>query len=393
MNSLPRAEDLSESRRSRANGEGSVFRSAVRGWCASITDLEGRRVTRKAPEQSKRGAERLLRRLLAGREAGALARRSMTLASYAPQWLEAARLRGCRPRTLEAYADRLRVHVLPALGRVPLDKLRPGQVQALYAAKLDGGLSPATVGHIHLTLGGLLKHAKKRGLVGRNILESVDPPKVPRYQARALSIEEALRLLAAVKAHPHGALWTFLLGTGCRFGEAAGLTWDAVDLGAGTAVIRQAAVRVRRDGKTRVLLAGTKSAAGNRTLPLPPWVIEALRAQRARCAELRLAAGPAWDDMGLVFPSAIGTPLRENHVLVQWHRRLREAGLPSIRMHDMRHTFATLMLDSSEDLVAVSRSLGHASVGITANLYAGRVPGAQRRAVARYGELLAGANS
>src|SRR5439155_3045191 len=103
----------------RANGEGSVFKSAGRGWCASITDLDGRRITRKASVQTRAGAERLLRQLLRERDEGAVARRSMTLERYVPEWLEAARLRGCRPRSLEAYEDKLRVHVMPALGKTP----------------------------------------------------------------------------------------------------------------------------------------------------------------------------------------------------------------------------------------------------------------------------------
>ncbi len=103
---------------------------------------------------------------------------------------------------------------------------------------------------------------------------------------------------------------------------------------------------------------------------------------------MRLPAGPVWDGMDLAFPSDRGTPLRQAHVRERWIAMLDAAGLPRCRMHDLRHTFATIMLDSGDDLVAVQRSLGHSKVSITADLYVGRVPNAQRRAVLRYGELL-----
>jgi integrase len=122
---------------------------------------------------------------------------------------------------------------------------------------------------MHIELDNLLKHAR-RGIITRNVLEMVEPPHRGNYEARPLRIDEARLPLAAIQEHRYGPLWTFLLGTGCRFGEAAGLTWDAVGLKGGRVVIKQAAVRIREHGKTRLVLAPTKTAAGNRSLPLPP---------------------------------------------------------------------------------------------------------------------------
>jgi integrase len=375
----------------RANGEGSVFRSASRGWVASIT-LNGRRKTLKAPIQTKAGAKELLRDLLRQRDDGVIARHSMTLTAYLPEFLAAARLRGCRPRSLEAYEDRLRKHVLPTLGRVRLDKLTSGQIERLYAAMAADGKSAATIGAVHTVLNAVLKHGKRRGVVGRNVCELVERPKVPKYEAHPLSLDDARRLLTAIAGHRYQAFWTFLIGTGTRFGEAAGLTWANLDLDTGIAVIRQAVGRVRSDGKSHLEITPVKTAAGVRTLPLPLWVVDALRAQRARVAELRLAAGPVWNDQDLVFPSGDGRPLNETTVWEAWTSVLKQAGLPHVRMHDLRHSFATIALDNGEDLLAVSRSLGHARIAITSDLYAGRVPAAQRRLVERYGELLAGTN-
>ncbi len=380
-----------------ANGEGSVFFAKGLGWCAKITQ-DGRRVTRKAKVQTKEGAEKLLRRLQREADKGPIGRRSPLLKRYVPEWLAAAELRGCRPRTLELYEHRINKHVLPLLGNTRLDKLTVRLVRELYTAKLKGSgqsrpLSPATVAHMHQLLGNLLKHAMREGHVGRNVLQAIDPPKVPKFEARPLQLEDARRLLDAARAHRYGTLWTFLLGTGCRFGEAAGLTWDAVDLEAGTIGIHQAAIRVRKDGRYRMVLAPPKTPAGRRTLPIPPWVAAVLKTQRDRVEFMQRKAEPVWQEMGLVFPSGVGTPLRESHVREAWIQFLKAAGLPEkTRMHDLRHTFATLMLDDGGDLVALQRNLGHSRLNVTADLYVGRVPAAQRRAVERYGELLAGAN-
>ena len=122
--------------------------------------------------------------------------------------------------------------------------------------------------------------------------------------------------------------------------------------------------------------------------------MEALKAQRAQVAEMRLLAGPSWTDNDLLFPNTRGGPLAENHVLVTWHRALAKIELPDekpfpkIRLHDLRHTKSTLMVDEGEDLVVVQRTLGHARQSITADLYVGKVPKALRRASDRFGELL-----
>ncbi len=197
----------------RANGEGCVFQDATRGWSVAIT-IDGRRVVRKAPVQTRTGADQLLRKLLADRDDGGLVRGSMTLEKYVPEWLEALALRGVRPRSLEAYEDKVRKHLLPTLGKTKLDKLTTRQVERVYAAKLAEGLAPKSIDLLHTAFNGILKHAKRRGIITRNVLELVERPKVPKFEARPLTIEEAQRLLVAVQGHRDGAFWTFLVGTG-----------------------------------------------------------------------------------------------------------------------------------------------------------------------------------
>jgi integrase len=391
--------------KTRADGEGTVYPVTVRRkdgtvreiWRASVWATDGKRRQKNAANEKE--AKKLLRQMLNARDEGSLSTGKLTVAQFVPQYLEAVRVRNVRPRTIEAYQEKLGKHILPSLGQVRLSRLTATQIEKLYGEKLDAGLSPATVGMVHQVLNQLLRVAKRRGLVGRIVTQDVDPPKRERYHARTLSLVEARALLNAIRDHRHGSLWTFMLATGVRFGEAAGLTWTDVDLEEGSATIRQAVTRYRQDGHVRLAIDRTKTEAGNRQLPLPSWAIEALKAQRGRVAEMRLLAGPDWEDHGLVFPNHRGGPLAENHVLVTWHRALAKIELPGgkpfpkIRLHDLRHTKGTLMVDAGEELVVVQRTLGHATSSITADLYVGKVPRALRTASDRYGDLLDPAKS
>ncbi len=206
---------------------------------------------------------------------------------------------------------------------------------------------------------------------------------------------EAKALLLAIGEHRYGALWTFILGTGVRFGEAAGLRWQDVNVGVGIAHLRQIVNRYW-DGERVVLTIDrqTKTDAGRRDVPLTGWVALALTHQRAQVEQLRLVAGDRWGERDLVFPNSLGGPLRENHVNEAWHSMLKTIGLEGngqhpLRMHDLRHSKGTLMADEGEDLVVIQRTLGHARASTTADLYIGKVPKALRGAAERFDALLA----
>jgi integrase len=388
-----------EMAKSQADGEGSVYPVRLRRhdgtvrefWRAAVS-VGGRQRQRNAP--TKKEAMKALQQMLAQGDEGTLSTGKMTVSQFVPQYLEAVRVRNVRPRTIEAYREKLDKHILPAIGHVRLAKQTAAQVEKLYGEKLDAGHSPASVIMIHQVLNQLLRLAKRPGLVGRVVTQDVDPPKRVKFQARALTLAEARALLAAVAEHRHGPLWTFMLATDVRFGEAAGLAWSDVDLDEGVVTIQQAVTRYRQDGHIRLAIDRMKTEAGNRQLPLPTWAVDALKVRRARVAELRLLAGPAWADQDLVFPNRRGGPLAENHVLVTSHRALPKIRppddklFPKIRLHDLRHTKGTLMVDEGEDLVVVQRTLGHARQSITADLYVGKVPKALRTAADRYGDLL-----
>jgi integrase len=387
-------ETVDDKKTKRSNGEGSVFFWPGRGWYAAITGVDGRRIMRKAPKQTERGAETHLRKLLADRQSGELTRLSTTLEQFLDEWLKAAKRRSVKPRTLDSYREKLESYVLPTLGKKRLDRITAADLDRLYDGMAEAGRSPATISAVHTRLGNLLKLAKRRRLVATIVTEMVDPPKVPKYDARTLTVAEARQFLHDVVDHRHGALWTFILGTGCRFGEAAGVRWQDVDRDAGVAQIRQVVNRYKV-GKTFVLMIDPqpKSEAGRRDIPLPRWVLAALERQRAHVTLMREVAGDRWSDHDLVFPNTTGGPLRESNVAREWHELLAELklegeGKKPLRMHDLRHSKGTLMADEGEDLVVIQKTLGHARSSITADLYIGRVPKALRGAADRYGDLL-----
>jgi integrase len=364
--------------------EGSVYHLAGRGgWHVAFYDVDGRRKVRKAKPNTQAGAYATLHEMLRKRDEGELVGRSGSFAEFANHWLTLKRTAGCRPRTIEAYHGRLRLYILPKLGGLSLRKVTPVRIDELYAELLTR-ISPQTVKGVHDTLHALLLTAHKRRLIGAIPTELVDPPKRQKFEATIMTISQAKALLKGTALHRHGNMWAFILGTGCRFGEAAGLTWDSVDLDQGLAYIRQ---QVSIEAKRHVL-SPVKTEAGKRVVPLPPFVVAALRRQRARVDLLKEHAEDAWIEKDLVFPGDRGDLLHDIIVRKAWHRELRGLGLPDMRMHDLRHTKGTLMADAGEDTTVIQRTLGHAKQSITAELYIDRIPAALKAAAVRFGAML-----
>ena len=208
------------------------------------------------------------------------------------------------------------------------------------------------------------------GYLRRNPAETgaVEKPRVPRHEIRPPEPAELVRLVEAAEAAGDrlALLWALAIYSGCRQGELLGLTWSDVDLDRGTLSVRRTLQRVRA---TVPQFGEPKSATSRRTVRLPAVATAALRAQKARQAEERLAEA-AWADYGLVFSTHMGTPLMWRNVIGAFKAALKRAGLvETIRFHDLRHAHATLMLRAGVPLKVASGRLDHSSVGITADLY------------------------
>jgi integrase len=204
-------------------------------------------------------------------------------------------------------------------------------------------------------------------MVTKNVAALVRPPAAVRPLQRVWSRDDVALFLAATAQQPYGPLWRLLLTTGMRIGEALGLTWADVDLERGTVSIRRTITRDLRGKAT--LGETTKTPSSLRTIGIPPTVVAALRHQRDAQTFTRRHAGPLWQDHGLVFARWQGGIIAPNTVRAAFERDCKLAGVDPIRLHDLRHTAATLLVESGERLESIRDRLGHRSLATTADLY------------------------
>jgi integrase len=291
-----------------------------------------------------------------------------TVEEFLNDWLEQNARPRIKPRTYERFGELIRLHVVPRIGGVRLEKLSPAHVQGLLTEKRKQGLSAQTVVSIRNVIRAALNQALRWGLIARNVATLVDAPRIERQPVRVLSGAEANRLLEVAKGERFEAIYSVGLALGLRRGELLGLTWQDVDLdGAHLRVLRSLQ---RISGKLQ--FTETKTPKSRRTLPLPQYAVRALRAHRVHQLEERLAAGSAWIDGGLdlVFSNRTGGPVEPVNLRRAYKRVLGRAGLPSIRFQDLRHSAASLMLAQGVPLKTIQEILGHSSIAVTSGFYA-----------------------
>ncbi len=382
-----------ESRRARRRsaGEGSVYPDADgRRWRGAVTwtDPDGRRHRRVVSAPTSAAARDKVDRLRAELRLGEVAPAgpALTVGEYLDSWIERDRIR-VRPATWVGRSSHVSTYLVPTLGRLALARLMPSDVERALATWLDKGrpvtagerrrgappprpIAPLTARHIRATLRIALADAVREGLVPRNAAADARAPYVPHREITFLEAPDLVRLLEATADDELGPLYAMAATTGLRLGELLGLSWR--DVRGGTLTVRRSlALATRGSWK----LAEPKSARSRRTIPLPARAREALATQEARQAANRAAAGAAWQDGdGLVFTDAVGRPWRPDRVSSAFGRACAAAGGPRIRLHDLRHTAATLLLAEGTPLAVISDLLGHSGIAITAGYYAGVVP-------------------
>ncbi len=349
---------------------------------------DGKRVYRwHSGYATKRAAQQARTELL-----GALDRASYvppdktTIADYLRgQWLPAVQTR-VRPGTWVEYRRKVETHLLPAIGQIPLQQLTTAMLNALYQQLLARRVGARTVQYVHATIRKALNDAVRWGLLVRNPALHAAPPTPPRTDLSTWTAEELRQFLESVRGERLYAAWRLVALTGMRRGEVLGLRWADLDLDAGWLSVRQTLVVV--DNHIRV--SQPKTARGRRRIALDPATITALRVHHKTRAAERLAAGPAWPNSDLVFTRQDGAPLHPEYVRRRFDRRVARAGLPRIRLHDLRHTHATLALQAGVHPKVISERLGHATVAITLDIYSHAIPALQQDAAAIVADLVTG---
>ena len=293
-------------------------------------------------------------------------------------WLPAIES-GVRGTTLSGHRMLVEQHLVPRLGAVQLQSLNAAQINAHYAKLLSsgrvhgsGGLSPNTVHHVHVVLHRALRDAVKWGYVQTNAAACADPPRASaEHSELAVWSEEQLHaFLDSVAQQRLYPLWRFLAMTGCRRGEALGLTWPDLDIEGGRVTIRRVLVPI--DG--RLCETEPKTKRGRRLIALDAETLAVLRAQAARQLAEQQALGNGWIDSGRVFTADDGAQLHPERISALFARLVRAAALPPIPLHGLRHTYASLALAKGVNAAIVSRRLGHATVAFTLDIYSHVLP-------------------
>lgn len=355
----------------RTSGAGSLYQTDPpdglwRGAYVVTDPATHRRVRRYVSGHSRAEAGRRLRDAIADAHRDKAAADSPTVAWWAERWLDTVAHR-VRPSTLRSYRKVIEAHVIPALGSWPLADLRPGDVERWTAALGERGLRPSTVALSRRVLGACLADAERDGRAPRNAARLAHAPRVEGTTRRqTLTAAEARRLLhIAHEDREVGLLVTLALGTGARVGELLALDWSDVDLEAGTVSIARS--------RSRAGLGPTKSRRGVRTVALPNFAIEELRAESRR-------DGP-------VIATHDGRPLIPERAGEQWRVLRARAGLGDLRFHDLRGTYATLALASGIPPKALADVLGH-DPAVLLRTYAGPIEGGRQAVAAAIGEAL-----
>ena len=359
----------------------------------------GRRLRRRfTVVGSRTDALKKRREALSQRDAGTLIPADkVTLAEWLTSWLERHYSEGhVSAKSHDRYRVVVQRHLVPALGRLKLQDLRPDHISDAKARWLSGKrstadqpLSGASV-HKHLVvLRRALSDAVRSRLISRNPADLVSAPSVrSRTERRALTEDEIRSLVSAARGTRYDLPIRFTMATGIRQGELLGLKWEDVDLDAGTVAIRRTLSYIA--GAT--IFAPPKTERSRRIIELSDVTVSALRQYRSEQSTRRLMLGPAWQEHGLVFPSTIGTPWLSRSLYRGYRGVLERSGISdprSVNWHTLRHTAATQWLSHGVDIFSVSRRLGHASASFTMDVYAHLLKGQQRQAAEALDYLLA----
>lgn len=382
--------------RKRANGEGSIRKRSDGRW-------EGRYTAGHDPDTGKpihknvlgkTQAEvkgKLKRAIEETKELDIVKAGLYTFGQWMDVWFENYAKLQVRPSSHQTYKGYITNHVKPNIGDIPLNKLTTLDLQKLYKKLLTEGrigriesknqpkgLSAKTVRNINQIISSALNLAKAQKLIYSNPADACALPKVEHREMKTLTADQLDAFFREAKATGVYEMYYIELATGLRRGELLGLKWDDIDMKSGVIRVQRQVARINGE----IVEAPLKTKNSYRNVSIGPDAIEVLEAQREKTGV-----------SDHVFPSLNGGPISPDSVLNMLHRVLERAGLPKIRFHDLRHSFATLALQNGVDIKTVSGMLGHFSAGFTLDTYAHVTTAAQKEAANTMGNVLSGTGS
>ena len=378
----------------RANGEGNIRKRKDGRWEGRYTaghdPTTGKPIYKNVLGKTQAEVkEKLKRAIEETRGLDIVKAGQYTLGQWMDVWFENYAKLKVRPSSHQTYKGYINNHIKPYVGSIPLSKLTSLDLQKLYKMLLaEGridriesknqpkGLSAKTVRNINQIISSALTLAKEQKLLSSNPADACALPRVEHREMRTLPVEQLTSFLREAKETGVYEMYYIELATGLRRGELLGLKWQDIDMVNGTIRVQRQVARI--DGE--IVEAPLKTKNSYRNVSIGPDAIEVLKEQKKKVG-----------DSEYVFPSPNGGPISPDSVLNMLHRVLERAGLPKIRFHDLRHTFATLALQNGVDIKTVSGMLGHFSAGFTLDTYAHVTTSAQREAANTMGSVLSGA--
>jgi integrase len=354
---------------------GNITRRGENSWRLKFdleNDTTGQRQTRYVTiKGTRKDAERELTRLLGAAHAGTFVEASQsTVGEHVRNWLDG--VHGFAGTTLQRYRDIAEQQIIPHIGTIPIQKLKPMHVQHWHDTVMARGgkdgapLSARTTGHAHRLLHRILAHAVKAEIVARNVASVIPPPKVAETEIEILKADQIGMVTAALAGHRLQPIVMLALATGMRRGEVLALKWGAVDLVKASAKVE----RSLEQTKAGLSFKTPKTKTSRRTISLPPTAVEALREHRRRQLEMRLALGQGrLDSDTLIFSNIEGDPIPPMNFSRDWARFVKARKLPAVTFHALRHTHVSALIAHGVDVLTISRRIGHANAAITLRVY------------------------
>ncbi|MEU5278924.1 site-specific integrase [Streptomyces asoensis] len=359
------AEDKKRTRQ--PNGRSSIYQGADGKWHGRVTvgiRDDGKPDRRHVERKTRAEVTAAVRELEKQRDAKTVRKpgKAWTVKTWLTHWIENVAPLAVNDNTMVGYRVAVRKHLIPGLGAHRLDRLKPEHIEVFYANMQANGSKPGTAHQVHRTFRTALNEAVRRGHLGKNPVQLAKAPKTGEYEVEPYSVQEVQRLLKAADHHRNSARWAVALALGLRQGEVLGLKWEDVDLERGCLVVRRSRHRPQyahgcmepcgrkaagycpQRRRTNPELSTTKSRAGRRAVGLPEQLVDLLGAHlKAQEAE-RQVAGKRWEENSLVFPDEHGRSPSHRRDWAEWKALLTEAKVRDGRLHDARHTAATVLL-------------------------------------------------
>ena len=388
--------------RKRGNNEESIYPRKDGTWVAQMSIARDPKTGKPKrayfyAKTRKEAADKLTKALRDHQQGILVEPHKLTLGEWLDKWLWHYKRPSLRSTTFDNYEMLIHHHLKPALGNIAMRDLRPEHLQHFYNEKGKEGLSSRSVQLMHTVAHGALSQAEKNQLVARNVSRLTERPQGVRREAQTLTAEQVgTSLLPALRDDRLFAVFYLVFGAGLRRGELLALRWKDINLNDGVLQVRQTLARVNvyneqgRKERTQLIFQEPKTAQSRRSIPMPEACLDAMKRHKAKQAEEKLLLGPAYDDHGLAVCQPDGKPIDPRNFLRYFKKVLKQAGLPDMRIHDARHTFATMMLELGESPKTVQTMLGHSRIGITLDIYSHVSLDLEKRAAAKLNAALGG---